>query len=418
MTKVSSRKVWVLGLVLAVAFGLRLGAAAWWQSRHPGGFTFGDSESYWVLGRAIYRGEPYQYGSPDAKVFRTPGYPLVLAAMFQVVGREPDFVWARGMGAALGTVTVAGVYVFGRQLFDQRTGLVACGLAAIYPGAIATSIFILSEAAFCPLMIAQLVAWTFSTQSESPRRRIAWAATAGAVAGAATLVRPSWLLFTPLAVVAATVIGRDHRAQLVRGCSMLAVMAMVMTPWWVRNYRVTGHFVPTTLQVGASLYDGLNPAATGSSDMSFVAEFAAEENADNDNAAAPLEYRLDRRIQEAALIWAREHPLEVLRLAAIKFMRMWNIWPNDEAFRGLATRLVVACTYVPILVAGLFGIWRFAAWRWPYVLCWLPAVYMTVLHMVFVSSIRYREPAMLGLIVLAAATLNFGSRTRGTDAAT
>ncbi len=60
-------------------------------------------------------------------------------------------------------------------------------------------------------------------------------------------------------------------------------------------------------------------------------------------------------------------------------------------------------TYVPLLAAGLYGAWRLSARGWPFVLCWLPAVYFSLLHMIFVGSLRYREPAMLGLIVLAAA---------------
>ncbi len=66
---------------------------------------------------------------------------------------------------------------------------------------------------------------------------------------------------------------------------------------------------------------------------------------------------------------------------------------------------MVAATYLPLLFLSLWGIVRYGFRGWPYALCWLPAVYFTLLHMVFVASIRYREPAMIAMIPLAAAVL-------------
>jgi hypothetical protein len=201
----------------------------------------------------------------------------------------------------------------------------------------------------------------------------------------------------------------------------LAGLIAAMLPWWIRNARVTGHFVPTTLQVGRSLYDGLNPEATGASNMAPVdraaAQFAQSQRGRSDATAnggqEPYEYREDRHLRAESLSWARRHPGRVLQLAGIKLVRMWNVWPNEAVFSARPICLAVLLTYVPVMGLAVVGIGRTIRWGWPYVLCWLPAVYLTLLHVVFVSSIRYRQPAMLALMVLAAGAVMSRHRTPG-----
>jgi len=409
----------LLAIVLVTALGLRLGAGWWWQSRLGGRFLFGDSQSYWDLARTIARGEPYEVGQDRARVFRTPGYPLVLAPIFLLGGDQPPVLWARAQSALLDTLAVAGVGWLAWRLFDARTGLLAATLAALCPGSVAVGVMVLSEAPFCPLMLLNLGLWMAAWESPTPRRACGLALSAGVAAGLATLVRPSWLLFVPFALAVAVAASPARRRHLAIGAAMLAGLVLTMAPWWVRNVRVTGRFVPTTLQVGASLYDGWNPQATGASEMSFVEAFAAEERRLGDAgvlaADESLEFRLDRRLRQEALAWAGEHPGEVLRLALVKLGRTWNVWPNDAGMSSWPVRVAMAVFYVPIVLLALLGAASTVRRGWPYVLCWLPAVYFSLVHMVFVSSIRYRQPAMLGLMVLAAGAVGqwLGQRAGG-----
>jgi len=416
-----------LALVLTVALCLRLAAGWVWQARLDGGFGFGDSQSYWMLAHSIAHGGPYKYG--EARVFRTPGYPLLLAPVVLVAGEKlsetqpsgAQVMWARAQSALFGTLSVAGVWWLGRQLCDARAGLAAASIAAVYPGAIAMGTFVLSEAAFCPLMLAHLVLWTAAWKAPSAKQAMLISVCAGLVAGGAALVRPSWLLFTPFAVVVGLTARKDRLRHLAIGAAMLAGLAVAMIPWWVRNARLTGHFVPTTLQVGASLYDGLNPHATGASNMDVVDQQAArfvesQPPTSAGGASEPVavaEYRLDRHLRAESLAWARANPGRVLRLMGIKLARLWNVWPNEAAFSAWYIRLAVLASYGPVMVLAAIGGWRTIHRGWPYVLCWLPAVYFTLLHVVFVSSIRYRQPAMPALIVLAAGVV--ASRLGGND---
>jgi len=391
--------------ILAFAFVVRLAAGFWWQSRLDPAtpFEFGDSYSYWALGKAIAEGEPYQYGSPDARIFRTPGYPALLATVFWVMGDDAPVMAARALSAACGTLAVGGVYVMARNLFDKRAALIAATAAAFYPGAIGTSVFVLSEAPFCPLLVANLIAWQVCWKAERPIHACGFALASGALAAAATLMRPSWLLFIPFATVIALLASRDRKRTLGLGLMMLVGLTVTMSPWWIRNARVVGRFVPTSLQVGASLYDGWHADADGSSEMSFVSGITEDERDRYDSSSGvPFEVALDTRFRREAVDWAQAHPGRVLELVGIKFMRMWNVWPNIGQGRQWIVRLAYLLTYVPIMAGALLGVFRFSRRGWEYVLCWLPAVYLTALHVVFVGSVRYREPAMFSLIVLAA----------------
>ncbi|MBX9792345.1 MAG: hypothetical protein K2Y37_25880 [Pirellulales bacterium] len=396
-----------------VALALRLGAGVWWQSRlaDAQAFGFSDSHSYWELARTIADRAPYQFDSPDAKVFRTPGYPAVLSVLFWFWDGEPPVWAARAESAVLGTLAVAAVYWLGAIAFDGRVGYLAGWLAALSPGAIGLGVYVLSEAAFAPLLVLNVALWAAAWRARSSSAAVGIALAAGACAAAATLMRPSWLLFAPFAIAIGVVCFPPRARQLWIGAAILLGLALGMTPWWVRNYQVIGHFVPTTLQVGASLYDGLNPQATGASEMSFVPRFVAAERAAERPAPAPsagqarepFEWRLDRRMFAAARDWARDHPSSLVRLAAIKFFRMWNVWPNEAQFRSWPLRLVVFASYTPVLALALVGAWRERRRGWTTALCWLPAAYLTLMHMIFVSSLRYREPPLLALVVLAAA---------------
>ncbi len=395
---------------LCLALVLRLGAAFYWQARVAGeGFHFGDSEGYWELARSVARGGPYEFGQGGDRVFRTPGYPVLLAPLFLVFGDDPPLLVARVQSAVFGTVAVLGVWLLAQRLFGTAAAHLAAVAAAVYPGLIVLSVVVLSEAAFCALVPFQLLLWTLAWQADSRRRSLLVGVSTGLLAAAITLIRPSWLLFVPFAAVAGLVCNRRRGRHAAIAAAVMAGLIAGMTPWWIRNARVTGHFVPTTLQVGASLYDGLNPRATGASDMSYVPAFrGAERRAEAAGMVDEhdsFEYRLDRRMRKAASDWAGQHPLEAARLATVKFVRIWNIWPNERAFSRPVVRMAVAVAYIPLLVLGLVGACRAIRQGWPYVLCFLPAVYLTGLHMVFIGSIRYREPAMLGVIVLAAGTI-------------
>ncbi len=412
-----------LVLVLEAALALRVAAAdavEWFaRSREPARLdVFPDTDIYWELARAIRAGGPYEYvewGDIPHFAIRTPGYPLVLAACQSVFGERTLPV--RLVQAALGTLCVYLVYLLARQ-FATTAGdpatepprrrwtipLAAAAVAAVNPHYLLMSSLVLSEAAFEPLMLASLlglaVLWPARTGADGPIagwRMAAISLGSGAAAGAAVLVRPSWAMFVPMMlaawVVASWRAGRGRPAARAAAICALGVV-LVMCPWWVRNARVYGRFVPTALWLGASLYDGLNPRADGGSEMlPFLRD--------------PEIWPLDEQDQDAELTrrafdFAREHPGRVLGLAIAKLGRYWSPWPQAAGFRSWVLAVASGAVELPILGLIAIGLWDRRRDPRAWVLLAGPLLYFCALHTVFASSMRYRIPGEMPALGLAA----------------
>ena len=432
------RHIGICAAIVAVGFSLRVIAALLWQNSISGEtfFRFGDSDSYWTMAKKIAQGLPYQYGSSDSRVFRAPLYPLFLSPWTWIDGTSEKPTWmaifaARIAGCFMGALCIGIIIRITMKLLRNlswkpsvEVGIWAGLLSTLYPGAIGMSIFILSEAIFCPLMLLSLGSTSLAIQAKKQGRwEVAWSwmLSSGVISGAACLARPSWslwpaVLFSYLIVVMFQSFPgtlSKHRSgwrwRWIFSCVLFCVgICMVMSPWWVRNYLETGKFVPTTLQVGASLYDGWHPGASGSSDegMNFVNAFIVEQNTEDDREIlagnqldSTLEWRLDQRLKNAAIAWAFENSSDAIRLGLVKFLKTWSPLPVARELGSDTVRWLEAIGYSAIMGFAVIGMWqcRSQIGTWLFA---MPCVYFALLHVFFIGSVRYRQPAVLAICVL------------------
>lgn len=408
-----------LGRLVAWGFWLRVAAAdaVQWITQRKGVLClFPDTTIYWELASKLRRGEPFEltfYGALPHFALRTPGYPLFLAACQVVFG--PKVMPVRLVQAALGAWCVWLTAGLVRRALPARVEapatvwtipLIAAALVALDPYIVANSALLLSEALFLPLIM--LAQWAFSVVWEpsgtSSMRRssaLGWSSLAGAATGAAILVRPSWALYPPAVLVAwlwFTPRG-SRRSTIGKALVVTLALSAVMAPWWARNASIYGRFVPTALWMGASLYDGLSPTADGASDMRFLA----------DPDLWPLdEEAQDSALRARALSFARTHPLRTLELAALKAARFWSPWPNAEGFRSPFLALASVALVLPQYIFIALGVYRLRRDARALILLGLPLAYTFLLHLLFVSSMRYRIPVLAPALGLAAVGLRRG----------
>ena len=398
--------IFVVALLLRVAWVL----LRW--SRTGAALEFPDEELHWQLASNLVHDGTLV--SADARyAARMPGYPLFLALCAWADGT--GILIARLLQALLGAATAWIAYAFVSRALDRRAALIAGILVCLDPYAIFFANLLLTEVSFSLFAVALTAcAWRLITDPAKASR----AATYGvAVCGAAMLMtRPSaagWLLLLWVVLW----LFDSHRVRATRRLGLyVAVMAVCLLPWGLRNRAVIGTSAWLSTNGGVTLYDAQGPQADGSSNQAFLEELPQLAGLD--------EVGRDRELQRLAAEHMRSNPGRVLELAWVKFRRTWNPVPNVSDYRGGITGFVSAAfTVVTLLLAfiGLAGTLgkKHSAETVPprrrlHLLLWLPVIYFTLVHCVFIGSLRYRVPLM-PFVEIAAATAFVQSRARPSE---
>ncbi|MFP4056678.1 MAG: ArnT family glycosyltransferase [Candidatus Brocadiia bacterium] len=386
-----------LGL-FALALALRLAWVGYIEAR-GGELTQPDAHSYEALATNFLRSKGLQKqdyaglfadGRPSLTVrsFRPPLLPLVMAGIYALVGHAHAAV--RVAMAVLSAATCVVVARMARRVFDASTGTLAGAGMAIYPKFIYYSGGLVTET-LCTLLLAASVA-TLLAARRAGGASWRWAA-GGVLLGLGTLSRSSLLLFPAAAALWVLVVCRPGRRAAGQAGLVLAGFVVAMAPWWVRNWRVHGHFVPATTEGGYTLWVTNNPRATGGGHCPMPQRRPEFDGLN--------EYQVDRLFFRKGLRHIREHPGHFLELAGAKFVRFWRLWPHAEHV-GLGAAVVGGLSFVPVLALAVWGAARsLGRWR-PLLLFYAVVAYFTLVHVVFMAVTRYRVPMTPYLIVLAA----------------
>ncbi|HET6325598.1 MAG TPA: hypothetical protein VFG04_13045 [Planctomycetaceae bacterium] len=396
--------------ILCGAFALRLGAAVWLQRdldvKQRPFLIAGDAEGYWELGREIAHGQPYQLYDPPRRVERMPGYPAFVATSIRLsealgVPEGRQYFVARLLMALVGTLNCGLVAWLGAELFDASTGKLAAALVAVAPPLIGFSVILLSETLFATGLLLSLVCMARLVRKAAEDCAIGLlvvlAAFTGLSIAIAVYVRPSWLLAAPcFAAVFGVWLARKRSVW--QGTILGAIVVLVaygaLSPWAYRNHQATGHWIFTTLWVGASLYDGFNPTANGDSNLKFVDEDRLSERMS--------EYEVDQHYRAKSLDYIREHPGSAAWLTVEKLKRFWMPWPNAKQFDGLFAKLAISVYFIPVVLAAGLG-WLVGPRQfWGWLLTLGPIIYFCALHAIFLGSLRYRLPAEYPLCIASA----------------
>ena len=156
-----------------------------------------------------------------------PAWPALLAG-FSWLGARSQFAHQLvGGGVGLCVVVVTGVV--GRRYFDERVGLVAATIAALYPGFWVLEGNLLSE----PLAVLVLGLLTLAVAEVRDHPRIGWSILAGALCGLLALVRSEALTLVVIIVAPVILLTRTvsfrQRLRLLAGAALACLV--VVAPW-------------------------------------------------------------------------------------------------------------------------------------------------------------------------------------------
>jgi len=395
------------GTMVAVAFLIRYGIFYYFRSKGP--FPVNDilpSMGYETgrIARAVAAG--LGYSSPlvvdsGPTAWMTPLYPLLLAGVFKLFGimTFKSLLVITAVDCAFSSLTSWVIWAIARRAFGASSGATAGWIWTLLPSSVFYPVAWVWDTSLSALIFALIVLASMSLLESE--RASAWAG-CGALWGIGAMVNASIVSTLPFILGwNANELRRRSRQWLKLTLIALLLFAVVITPWFIRNYIVFHKLILFRSNFGLELWLGNNPLNPG------IWSWWLHPN--DDDAERKLFVRMGEipymaLKQREAISWMREHPAVFVEQTFRRFVDNWTGF--DEPVTSLANRpwYVVVGMSLEVLFALLALPGALLAYRRrsPYAFPFASAIFFfPVVYYITHTSLRYRHPIDPVLCVLA-----------------
>jgi 4-amino-4-deoxy-L-arabinose transferase-like glycosyltransferase len=343
-----------------------------------------DTKYYDLLVRQLLEKGVYAYKStePNAKV--TPGFPLIMAAVYKMVNYKvhDPFPYIRFLNVFLSLATLFLIFQITSRLCGNIVGLLAAFMASLYPPFIWANGAVLTEVPAAFMLTLYLYVQIIAFES----RKLRDALIAGALLGLTTLIRPEFMpLCVPLYLFY-WVWTRD-RYFWKPFLAALIGLGIVMSPWWIRNLVTLDKVILTATQT--------NP---------FTAGTYPDKNYDD--------HMVDPKGKTE-----KELALERLKVGFTQhtwtFVKWYTLGKLYRTYSNMFVGSGHSPLYRPIPLGGLFHVAIILSaliglilvlrrWRQPLTALAIVIAVMSALRLLFVPEYRYNFTMMPLLIIFSA----------------
>jgi 4-amino-4-deoxy-L-arabinose transferase-like glycosyltransferase len=342
---------------------------------------------------------------------RAPLWPFIIAGIYSITG--PKNFYARLFFSLISSGACVLIYLYAKDVFNRRIGIITGTLAAIYTGLFIYDGWLYSESLYTALMLA----FAYSLYQLQRNHQARWAVISGITLGLASLTRPNgffalgMLFLWTIIVIRAKIV--PWRIALRTTLLITLLTVALIAPWTIRNYSVAHIFIPVATGSGVVLAGVYNDTALN--DKKLAGMWVTGRHIQPPIPRHPNpSYMGEEENRAYALNWIRTHLSSMPYLLSLHFINMWKPYTSEDGLpviqfpqRTSSKITWWLMQYMPIPVIFLAAVGVLVTWRrWSQLLISHLLILLTIAQaIIFYGSMRFRSPIEPLLILLVGGTL-------------
>ena len=342
---------------------------------------FGDTETHKQIGLEIFS------GNLVSSSIHMPGYGIYIYLSNLIINSNFGFIFS---DILVSTATIYVIYLLSLEIFnDSILAKITASIFAIYPFSIFYSISGLNETLYVFLLLLSILNFY--------KHKYFY----GIIFIVLSIYAKSISFFiAPILILIFIFFSKKNlfKTSFKFLGLYIFILSILMSPWWIHNYKKHDSFVMTNLSFGYHIYSGNNLMNKTGGGIGGI-------DVDHSLILDPLKhdyFKSDKFFKEEAYNFIRENPKDFIILTTKKFFKFWSLYTNAKDYSSFFYKILSLISYGLIL---LFLFVYFVKYSKKHINKIIPLIFTSLIiffiYLFTIVSIRYRYPIEPIMLILA-----------------